>query len=652
MGRNRVKKKAEWKETNLWPFTPKYSYPVSILNRYLFFWGEMAHYRKAINYACELQSPNRICCVYLLGSVDAEKVEKYISDKEGNLLVLFSDSIGESYQSCAEITLRVQGYRATGYSVDNEQSLQKLASDIAKLEDFLQNNPDSADAEAVRVAYEQDKPMYDDLLNINRVYERFNSIWNHGLCAIGCYNGRIASLGQLHMDALTQIAKRVFPLGIEAATSLPLAYKTTKRVAMAASALSGKVMFDAPIGERDDAGNTRIHMFNAAEYYGCPDVKPKPIAVFDSRHMATEKTGINDNAIYRSLIGKTRSIKYGDIRVVFEERQSEDSIAQKLAHDIYEYVNASILETGYANLQFVRQRFMQPPYGFYTCNWYYYVMGAALRRYANGKYFMRHGIHCARIQDIQEFANAICFESSKFYRKDEYSPTIFKQTTVQRDFTRLFRRLFDAKCRDDTFQEAQTKARVWCEKNIQLSCVDIVDPMLYELIGCYSISEIEYGYEKYYDYLKQNFDRMYKALRSADQDMYDWVAAHYGPGKADRWQKYFADNATAKGWLWSKEWIYEHTENYMKQEICRECGKVIWPYTDNGEIYVQTGDGRVGQGYHLSLKDLFALQKKLYGRFTNQYFCPSCLCEDMGWEPEDIRDSITQFKEEGCTLFS
>lgn len=64
----------------------------------------------------------------------------------------------------------------------------------------------------------------------------------------------------------------------------------------------------------------------------------------------------------------------------------------------------------------------------------------------------------------------------------------------------------------------------------------------------------------------------------------------------------------------------------MKKKTCCECGKTL-------------------------TKDEVALSKKLTDVDTEELYCLACFSEYLGCEVEDLKVKISEFKEQGCTLF-
>ena len=50
-------------------------------------------------------------------------------------------------------------------------------------------------------------------------------------------------------------------------------------------------------------------------------------------------------------------------------------------------------------------------------------------------------------------------------------------------------------------------------------------------------------------------------------------------------------------------------------------------------------------------KDEIALVRKLMDADTEEFYCLICFAEYLGCEIEDLKIKISEFKEQGCTLF-
>ena len=50
-------------------------------------------------------------------------------------------------------------------------------------------------------------------------------------------------------------------------------------------------------------------------------------------------------------------------------------------------------------------------------------------------------------------------------------------------------------------------------------------------------------------------------------------------------------------------------------------------------------------------KDEVGITKKLLGKNIKQFYCLSCLAEQLEVTEQELLDKIEEFKNEGCTLF-
>ena len=50
-------------------------------------------------------------------------------------------------------------------------------------------------------------------------------------------------------------------------------------------------------------------------------------------------------------------------------------------------------------------------------------------------------------------------------------------------------------------------------------------------------------------------------------------------------------------------------------------------------------------------KDTLGLNKKLFGKQTNNYYCLDCMADYLDCTREDLLEKIDEFKDDGCTLF-
>ena len=56
-------------------------------------------------------------------------------------------------------------------------------------------------------------------------------------------------------------------------------------------------------------------------------------------------------------------------------------------------------------------------------------------------------------------------------------------------------------------------------------------------------------------------------------------------------------------------------------------------------------------GKHPLTKNEIGITKKLLGMQSKNFYCVNCLANFLEVEPQDIRDKIEDFKNDGCKLF-
>lgn len=50
-------------------------------------------------------------------------------------------------------------------------------------------------------------------------------------------------------------------------------------------------------------------------------------------------------------------------------------------------------------------------------------------------------------------------------------------------------------------------------------------------------------------------------------------------------------------------------------------------------------------------KDEIALARKMLDEDTEEFYCLTCMADFLGCNVEDLKIKISEFKEQGCTLF-
>ena len=680
MARKREKKPIEWKETNLYEYTPKYDYSIAVRNRFLPIWGFSKNFKKLINTAYALAKPNKICCVYLLGDISREKLTEYIrkNDEEcnggANVCVFTTiESIQSAVDACEQEVADLEIIKGQGWS-HTEKSITELRNSLEK-DRYIVGNPDKYTEEEVEICQRSlidYTPKLKILDSKEGIFNSFSEVWNKGLRSVGCWNGCIASTVEDHDAALIEIAKAIYPYGIEAFGVQRKGYSVTSRDKYAVSGCSGKVEFGFQVDDLNAECKEEILMYSAScERERLHDYKP--IAIYPGKAEASKQTGIKEDEIWRSYTGRVDSVKWNDTRVFFVRKIVAESIPLQYCQDLYEFVNRKLLDSGMCNWREVNDTFRKPPYGYYPCNYYGYITGIAMRRYVNGKFYGHIGVWSDTLTPddigcLVHFCTAGYEDDNTTKRFGIY--TVYKQSTRQRDFTRLLRKLFGIKSKEDNFQKIRTKLRQWCTEHYCLSGIANVDDVLFKVIRSEHDNirnkfrsendEFDdamcYGYEENYQYIKDNFDTLQARIKNEEVRFYDELVMKYGKDGADKYKELWGKNDRhAKGWLWNKEEIYREADVVVNKYFsCRECDKPVWCH-DHSEIHKVAKTEKDGYTWqvcaNIDIKELMAVQKKLFGREINQYFCLDCLLEELDIDVDELFEMIERFKEEGCKLF-
>lgn len=329
--------------------------------------------------------------------------------------------------------------------------------------------------------------------------------------------------------------------------------------------------------------------------------------------------------------------------------------ASECLHMLKSYCKKCILEKGCIWLPELWYQFSKAPYGAYECNWYEYLFALAIQDFYTKNYFWGGCYHSERIV------------SDNFDSKYK-TGFIFTQNDKQNEFRKLFAKLFDIKKPAETTQNMISQVRTWVTNNIKHTPLDWVDGKLREILAGKDDDDVnvrawekkqqywyEFGYEnEYLDWLNDNFDSLYRRIRTADKDFNTELAKKYGQWKADMFCKLYTVKGGAVGWLHSKEMIYERVEDYMKSNICLECGHQIGVigHVDFGYEYSEMNEEtKKFENFRFTEKQIIGLNKKLLGRAREEFFCIPCLSEYTESSIPELWHMMNDFIEQGCELF-
>ena len=123
----------------------------------------------------------------------------------------------------------------------------------------------------------------------------------------------------------------------------------------------------------------------------------------------------------------------------------------------------------------------------------------------------------------------------------------------------------------------------------------------------------------------------------------------YDAQKLRLFYRFYHVEGGAVGWLHSAEDFEKRLEDFMAASLCRECGRPFNAFDKAGTVEVAQADDL--SILRFTEKEIIGLNKKLLGRYQEQFFCVRCLCEVLDTTPERLKEKEEAFKMQGCTLF-
>ena len=636
MGGHAKPKEVVYKDTNDFEYTPKYVYPVSILNRYLFFWGTAKKFKAAINFAKHFLAPNHICFVYLLGEINTGTVEKAYADVDLSatpLVVSWSANVQQAVATYDQLykdglDIAEKNFPSPEYIEENHlANLRRAinATDIAE-----------RDREIAQTVYDTYKGYYDKMMAKRMAMQEFlDEFTRGGLQVMGSWCGSIPSYQDEHFAALTEIAKQIYPMGIEMMNpSQSTSYRSggLEKVVMAGVAHEKK--FGLNLAPLDEEQEPVVLMYNRD--------KSELLRTFKDKTEAVKETGISDLAIWRCYMNITDSVKLNDNqRVAFEKRYETWQYPSLFVHYVRELQHKLLWENTRFSIQDFKEELSKPPYGYYDCGLYAYLLGYAMKDLVDGK----HKIQIILLTETLEDRHLVHFIAKKMdervTRRDR-EVYIIKQSDIQTKTVDMLRRMFKITDENKSFLWTCTCIRQWLEQNVRFGCLDCVSHELFEVIG-------EYKHEKDYEeilypLLKANYKQIKAAVQSIDEITKTMMVKDFGQEITDQYLNYVSRYYTrqhARSWVWSKNVLWEEVQFVANHHQCADCGKLI----------LATGIETEGKSLTFTEKDIIGINRKLLGRDITKFYCIPCLCDVMDCDAQAIMDKVEQFKEEGCTLF-
>lgn len=571
--------KVKWKDTNKYPFSIEYTYPLAIRNRCLFFWSTtIKGWRTIINLANKLTEPNRICIVYIFGEAKKEIILKHIQKLNNQrLIVLWAD-----YITIDEIEIIMNGAERIRNAV--------LNWGIGDKSNFDERNPYSEkdiEEKIHKFCFVFPSDIYEGRKLLNSVQQK---IFENGYKNISENMKNVRAEENQHIMDLFKIIKKIYLYGVEGDTTLEYAYKILHFEKWCNNGIEGKTL---------DLRKLGVHYDDYSQ--------PVQLSLFDNT-------------------------SWGIVEFVKEFRNICDTEMEK---------------NGFVDLRMVFHYMQDIPYGMYHCNYYGLCIGISLQKYKHG-YYISGNLKTSKSENI-DFPISIKYIMESFNVKRQMPFYIYTQSEKQVHLADNILKIFKPKRNIGVvcLENVLTIARSWIRDNVMYDTVQRTIPELFEILNLWEPCVCSNITEKYSECLTdERVEQIKIDICNIDKKFLSMLSDRFGEEKAGLYKKSQYVKGGAVGWLHSTDMVDERVEWYMKQTVCRECGIVI---NDIGyEVYE---NGISGKHARLSKQNIINLNKKILGRYQNEYFCVRCLCEYLEITEWELYEKMKTFKEQGCELF-
>ena len=211
--KRRTEKKAVWKDTNKYPFSIRYEYPLAIKSRCLFFWADtLKGWRAVINLADKLADKNKVCVVYLFGEAKEEILQRHIKKLESKrVVVLWANCVStEQIENINNAISDIDNARGWGARFDKLEIEDIFNFDYEKelREHFIASEKEQ---ESIGKGKESAERAKANILKCG-----YKNISDGSLCP---------GQEEAHITYLFKIIEKIYPYGAEADAKTEYAYK-------------------------------------------------------------------------------------------------------------------------------------------------------------------------------------------------------------------------------------------------------------------------------------------------------------------------------------------------------------------------------------------------------------------------------------------
>lgn len=309
---------------------------------------------------------------------------------------------------------------------------------------------------------------------------------------------------------------------------------------------------------------------------------------------------------------------------------------ERYCREISEWCARQMHDNGCFRMSDFYDKVARPPYGYYPCNYYAYITARILSPYAKDPYLVYRGVAAFAFStsNVEEWLRepyGIVFSESQ------------KQSEIRTALYEIFK-IDGEKPYNNVHSEIVRAAIQYCGNNVHtpLACADERWGEIFRVNGEEWCNR-NFA-EKYHDFLTDVPARKHE-VETIDH-IFD---EQYPVAKLRLFYRFYYVKGGAVGWAWDANDFRKRLEEYMATTVCRECGRPLRDpqRRDSADTY-QASDGHV---LRFTEKSTIGLNKKLLGRYQEEYFCIKCLCEVLDTTPEDLKEKEQRFKEQGCALF-
>lgn len=313
--------------------------------------------------------------------------------------------------------------------------------------------------------------------------------------------------------------------------------------------------------------------------------------------------------------------------------------AECFLEDVQAWIAGQLAEKSCFALDDLYTVICAPPYGYYECNYYAYLLALALIPYSTAPYRCHAKLVGVEFSEIDRAA----------WLKKPFG-IVYSETEKQKEMRLALREIFPTKRTagyrsTDLHGEIVEAAMGYVSENIETP-LDCADHRWLEIFRADSDAWCNRNFaEKYHAFLTD-----IPARKKEVENIDHFFEGRYDAEKLRLFYRFFHVHHGAVGWLHSAADFNERLEEYMAANVCRECGrpfKLIGTKDKTVEV-LQAADLSV---LRFTEKEIIGLNKKLLGRYQEQFFCIHCLCEVLDTTPERLKEKEETFKMQGCTLF-